>query len=253
MSGHGGGGSERWLVSYADFITLLMVLFVVLYSMSQLDIIRYKQLAESLSVAFGGGPTRIVDPGIDRSGGIDENKESAPIVIPGIPKAPVTNTEVAGRLTQMLSSANLGGVVSVQNNIEGVLISLSEQLIFEPGTANLNPGAYPVLDTIIEMIKGVENEIRVIGHTDNTPPADPRYRNNWELSLARALVIGEYLAKGGINPKRILVAGRGDTQPIFPNDTPHHRALNSRAEIIVVYSVSQDVINLNLNIAPQQP
>jgi chemotaxis protein MotB len=184
---------------------------------------------------------------------VDENKQSAPIVIPGIPKAPVTNTEVAGQLTQMLSSADLGGVVSVQNNIEGVLISLSEQLIFEPGTANLNPDAYPVLDTIIEMVKGIENEIRIIGHTDNTPPVDPRYRNNWELSLGRALVIAEYLQKGGINPKRILVAGRGDSQPIFPNDTPHHRALNSRAEIIVVYSVSQDVINLNLSIAPEQP
>jgi chemotaxis protein MotB len=103
------------------------------------------------------------------------------------------------------------------------------------------------------MVKGIENEIRIIGHTDNTPPVDPRYRNNWELSLARALVIAEYLQKSGINPKRILVAGRGDTQPIFPNDTPQHRALNSRAEIIVVYSVSQDVINLNLSIAPEQP
>lgn len=253
MSGHGGGGSERWLVSYADFITLLMVLFVVLYSMSQVDIQRYKQLAESLSSAFGGGPSRIVDPGIDRSGGVDDQQESAPIVIPGIPKAPNTANEVAGQLTQMLSSADLGGVVSVQNNIEGVLISLSEKLVFEPGTAVLNPDAYPVLDTIIQMVKGIDNEIRIIGHTDSSPPSDTRYRNNWELSLARALVIAEYLEKHGIASKRLFVAGRGDTQPIFPNDTPEHRALNSRAEIIVVYSVSQDVINLNLNVVPEQP
>jgi len=69
MSGHGGGGSERWLVSYADFITLLMVLFVVLYSMSQVDIERYKQLADSLRAAFSGGPVRVIDPGIDQAGG----------------------------------------------------------------------------------------------------------------------------------------------------------------------------------------
>ncbi len=253
MSSHGGGGSERWLVSYADFITLLMVLFVVLYSMSQVDIQRYKQLAQSLSVAFGGGPNRVIDPGIDRTGGADDQKQSAPIVIPGIPKEPVTSNEVAGQLTQMLAHANLGGVVSVQNNIEGVLISLSEKLVFEPGTANLNPAAYPVLDTIIHMVKNISNEIRIIGHTDSSKPTDKHYRDNWELSTARALVIAEYMIKGGIDPKRIVVSGRGDTQPLFPNDTPEHRALNSRADIIVVYSVSEDSVDLNLNIVPTQP
>ncbi len=252
MSSHGGGGSERWLVSYSDFITLLMVLFVVLYSMSQVDIQRYKQLAQSLSVAFGGGPDRVVDPGIDKSGGANEEKQSAPIVIPGIPKESVTANEVAGQLTNMLSYAKLSGVVSVQNNIEGVLISLSEKLVFSQGTANLNSAAYPVLDTIIELVKTTPNEIRIIGHTDNSTPTDRKYKNNWELSTARALVIGEYLIKGGIDPKRIVVAGRGDTQPLFANDTPEHRALNSRADIIVVYSVSEDQLNINMNMSSSQ-
>lgn len=251
MSGHGGGGSERWLVSYADFITLLMVLFVVLYSMGQVDVQKYKQLAESLKVAFSGGSAeKVVDAGIASGGGSGENETSAPIVIPGIPKEPATSTEVAGTLTSMLAMSGLGGEVSIQNNIEGVLISLSEKLTFVPGTAQLQDDAYPVLDTISAMLTQLNNEIRIIGYTDNSAPVDKRYTTNWELSAGRAVTIANYLTTKGVAPQRMLVAGRGEYKPIFANDTPEHRALNSRAEIIVVYAVSSDVIDVNLNIIP---
>jgi chemotaxis protein MotB len=253
MSGHGGGGSERWLVSYADFITLLMVLFVILYSMGQTDVQRYKQLAQSLRAAFSGGPVRIVDPGIDQAGGSKEDKAAAPIVIPGIPQVPVNSVEVAGQLTDMLMAANLGGAVSVQNNIEGVLISLSEKLVFKTGTAELQEDAYPVLDTIVKMIMPLDNDIRITGYTDNTPPTDPRYPTNWELSLARAMMIADFFQKEGISPERLTVAGRGEYNPVFENDTPEHRALNSRAEIVVVYSVASDVINTNVNPSNEIP
>jgi chemotaxis protein MotB len=244
MSGHGEGGGERWLVSYADFITLLMVLFVVLYSMGQTDIQRYKQLADSLRAAFSGGPEAVVDPGIDQGGATDD-KEPSPIIIPGIPQVPVNSVEVAGELTDMLHASNLGGAVSVQNNIEGVLISLSEKLIFNPGSADLQPEAFPVLDTIVDMIRPIPNEIRIIGYTDDRPPVDP-FRSNWELSVSRAVTISDYLQSAGIDPKRIIVAGRGEYQPIFPNDSPEHRALNSRAELVIVYNVDENFINLNL-------
>lgn len=253
MSGHGGGGSERWLVSYSDFITLLMVLFVVLYSMGQVDIKKYKQLAESLKTAFSGGsPEGVVDAGIESGGsGSDDSDASAPIVIPGIPKEPASSTEVAGELTDMLALSGLGGEVSVQNNIEGVMISLSEKLTFFPGTAKLQDEAYPVLETIANMITQLDNEIRIIGYTDNSDPVDKRFSSNWELSAGRAVIIANYLIKKGVAPQRLLVAGRGEYKPIFANDTPEHRTLNSRAEIIVVYSVSTDVIEVNLNINPE--
>jgi chemotaxis protein MotB len=260
MSGHGGGGSERWLVSYADFITLLMVLFVVLYAMGQTDIERYKQLAESLRAAFSGGPVKVIDSGIDSAGGSEAGDQPAPISVPGIPRVPVDEQEVASQLTQLLAASNLGGSVSVQNNIEGVLISLSEKLVFLEGTAELNPEAYPVLETIIEMIRPIDNDLRIIGHTDNSSPIDPRYAPNWELSVARALVIASYLQANGIAPERITASGRGEYQPVFPNDTPEHRAMNSRADIVVIYHVDNDVIDLNLQLplgsettAPQEP
>lgn len=247
MSAHGGGGSERWLVSYADFITLLMVLFVVLYSMGQVDVAKYKALASGLKVAFSGGPVKVVDAGINAGGGGKE-QEAAPIIIPGIPQQSVNSTEVAGELTSMLNQAHLGGSVSVQNNIEGVLISLGEKLLFRPGTAELNPEAYPILDTIIHMLLPTENEIRVTGHTDNTPPSDPHYPTNLELSVGRAVVIADYFIQAGIQPQRITVAGRGEYKPIFPNDTAEHRALNSRAEIVIVYAVASDMLKLNTTI-----
>lgn len=240
-----GGGSERWLVSYADFITLLMVLFVVLYSMSQVDVYKYKQLADGLRVGFGaGGSTKIVEPSISQ--GKDTEEQPAPIVIPGIPQAPPASVEVANQLTDLLYKADLGGVVSVQNNVEGVLISLSEKIVFEQGNANLLPDALPVLDTVIEMISPIDNQIRVIGHTDDSTPADERYPTNWELSVARALTIVNYLTERGISPNRLTVSGRGEFEPVFANDTPEHKIINGRAEIIIVYNIDEDFIDLDI-------
>lgn len=243
--GGGDGGGERWLVSYSDFITLLMVMFVVLYSMGQTDIEKYKQLAESMRAAFslGGGPVKVINVQIDESGGKSAEGSPDPIVVPGIPEKPTDSEEVAGDLANMLASSNLGSEVSVQSNIEGVLISLSEKMLFDQGNANLQADAYPVLDTIIEMLKPTSNEIKIVGHTDDSPPSDARYTNNWELSTARAQVIAEYMVAAGIDPKRMIITGRGEYEPIFANDTEEHKALNSRADIVVVYSVNKNVIN----------
>lgn len=242
---HGGGSDERWLVSYADFITLLMVLFVVLYSMSQVDVARYRQLADGLRTAFDGGTPNMVDPEINL-GGLTDSEAPAPIIVAGIPNVPAQASEVAGQLTDLLTVTDLGSMVSVQNNIEGVLISVSEKLLFLTGTAELQPEAYPVLDTVVEMIQSIDNDVRVIGYTDNSPPQDPRYTSNWELSVARALTIVHYLQAKNIVPSRLIPMGRGEYFPLFQNDTPEHRALNSRAEIIIVYPLSSEVLNLNI-------
>jgi chemotaxis protein MotB len=240
------GSSERWLVSYSDFITLLMVMFVVLYSMGQVDVKKYKQLADSFKAAFTiGGPVQIVETGVNQAGGDQTNGQPNPIDIPGIPQKPPASAEVANELTQMLSSSDLGKEVSVQTNIEGVLISISQQLVFAPGTAELQTNAYPVLDTIVKMLKPVENPIRIVGHTDNSPSTDTRYPDNWSLSLGRAKVISDYLIKSGIQPERVTVSGRGEFDPIFANDTPEHRAMNSRADIVVIYKVDANVSGLS--------
>jgi chemotaxis protein MotB len=163
---------------------------------------------------------------------------------------PLTSDEVATQLYDLLNQANLDGSISVQNNIEGVLISLSEQITFQPGTANFTPRATAALDRIIAFVAPMENQIKVVGHTDNTPPADERFKNNWELSLGRALAVIEYMQSKGIPGYRLIAAGRGQYEPLFPNDTPQRRALNSRVEIIIIYKVDQNVINPIPTITP---
>jgi chemotaxis protein MotB len=242
---HGGGSDERWLVSYADFITLLMVLFVILYAGSQVDVTKYKQLASSLSAAFGGGPVKVVDPLINDSGGGADNQVPRPITIPGIPTSPLNTSDVTSQLTDMLSSSQLSNEISVQNNIEGMLISLGSKLLFVQDTADLQPEAYPLLDKLVEMVKPLPNEIRVIGNTNSTLPQNTRYKDNWDLSMQRALTIVRYLMSKGIEPKRLLPTGASDTRPLFPDDSPEHRALNSRADIVIIYQVTSNIIDLN--------
>ena len=236
---------ERWLVSYADFITLLMVLFVILYSMGQVDIEKYRRLADSMRTAFTlGGPSQVVDGQINQAGGTKEDGTAKPIVVPGIPEGPTQSEEVAGELTNLLASQNLGNAVSVQTNIEGVLISLSERLIFKEGQTDLPPEALPVLDTIVEMVRPIDNKIRLVGHTSNTPSANPLYPTNWELSLGRALSVAKYMMNKGIAPERFIVTGRGEYDPLFPNDTEQHRELNARVEMVIVYPVEDNLVNM---------
>ena len=237
---------ERWLVSYADFITLLMVLFVVLYSMGQVNVEKYKQLAESMRTAFTvGGPAQVVDSQINQAGGTSEDGSSKPIVVPGIPEGPTQSEEVAGQLTSMLSTQNLGNEVSVQTNIEGVLISLSERLIFKDGQTELPPEAFQVLDTIVEMLRPIDNKVRLVGHTNNTPSTNPLYPGNWELSLARATSVAKYLINAGIAPERFIISGQGEYAPVFLNDTEEHKAMNARVEIIIIYKVDSNIIDIS--------
>jgi chemotaxis protein MotB len=243
---------ERWLVSYADFITLLMVLFVILYSMGQIDVKKYKTLADSMRSAFTvGGPAQVVDSQINQAGGTSEDGTSKPIVVPGIPEGPTRSEEVAGELTSMLASQNLGSAVSVQTNVEGVLISLSERLVFQDGQSDLPPEAYPVLDTIINMLRPIDNKVRLVGHTSNTPSSSSLYPTNWELSLARAMSVARYIINAGLTPERFIVSGQGEYAPLFSNDSDEHKALNARVEIIIVYPVESNVINSSpINITP---
>ncbi len=237
---------ERWLVSYADFMTLLMVLFVILYSMGQVNVEKYKILAESMRSAFTiGGPAQVVDSQINQAGGTSEDGSSKPIVIPGIPEGPTQSEEVAGQLTAMLSSQNLGSQVSVQTNIEGVLISLSERLVFKNDQTELPPETLQVLDTIVEMLRPINNKVRLVGHTNNTAPTNPLYPTNWELSLARATSVAKYLINSGITPERFIISGQGEFAPVFPNDTEEHQGLNARVEIVIIYKVDSNMIDIN--------
>ncbi|MBN1267486.1 MAG: OmpA family protein [Anaerolineales bacterium] len=245
---HGGGGSERWLVSYADFITLLFVLFVILYAMGQTDLEKYKELAESLHEAFSGGPAQVVDPGINQGGSGTGDSSPSPITLDDMPARLTDSLDVASRMNTILNAHDMAGDVSVHNNIEGLLISISEKLLFHPGTADLKDSAYPVLDSLAEMLQDMDNDVRVVGHTDDSPPVDPSISSNWALSVQRAVTVVEYLLESGITPDRLTASGRGEFSPVFPNDSAEHRAYNSRADIIIIYPIESEILNLNFDL-----
>jgi chemotaxis protein MotB len=244
---HGGGGSERWLVSYADFITLLFVLFVILYAMGQTDLEKYKELAESLHQAFSGGPASVVDPGINQGGAGTGDSSPSPITLDDMPTRLTDSLDVASRMNTILTAHDMTGDVSVHNNIEGLLISISEKLLFHPGTADLKDSAYPVLDSLAEMLHDIDNDVRVVGHTDDSQPSNPEI-SMWELSVQRAVRVVEYLLEKGISPDRLTASGRGEYSPVFPNDSAEHRALNSRADIIIIYPIESEILNLDFDL-----
>lgn len=245
---HGGGDSGRWLVSYADLITLMMALFLVLYTMGQVDIARYRALAEAFRDALngkGGIPANVVDAGINQDGaGTGESRPNPVNPDEGFPARTTDSMDVASDLTGLLESSGFGSSVSVQNNIEGVMLSLSENLVFEPNSADLNAQATEVLDKITKMLVPIDNAIRVTAYTDDTPPTDPRYPTNWDLSSARATTIVRYFAANGVNAERLSATGRGEYDPLFPNTTDQNRAYNRRAEIAVIYTVESNNVVL---------
>src|SRR5207237_8281890 len=221
--------------TYADLITLLMVFFVVLYSMSSSDATKFKKISAALSQAFNVD----VLQGQSASGISDGSAQiAAPI------DDLIQNNEVpqVARLKSKLESVIDGNTqspdVSVGTDKEGVVIRLSGSYLFDSGRAELKPNSLGVLDAIAAQIRPLPNDIRVDGHTDSTPIDSPRYPTNWELSAARALAVTRYFAEtDGIQSTRLMAAGFGEFRPLAPNDTRAHRASNRRVEIHVLSSV----------------
>lgn len=244
MGHEGGASSERWLLTYADMITLLMVFFIVLFSMAKLDLVKYEQLAHSLNRAFGGSDTIIV-PISGSEGEAFDPENSRPVMI-DMPTVSYDTTDVSSELGDAISRAGIAGQVSVRTNIEGVIISLSEALVFPPGSAELQPEGKAALDDIALVLHSMPNPVRVEGHTDDRPTNNPDYPTNWELSTARAVSIVRYLVGKGISPARLSAAGMASYQPIASNDAPETRALNRRANLVIIYPLDSQEFQIDL-------
>ena len=244
---------ERWLVSYADFITLLMVFFVVLYSMSKADATKFQQISAALSQAFnvdvlrsGAAASIVSSPRID----------PASTAVQDLFTEPNHAAEVArlkARLQSVIDADPTGQTpgVAVGADKEGVVIRLWGSFLFESGRAELKPNAVPLLDEIASEMRNLTNNVRVEGHTDNIPPDSTRYPTNWELSSARALTVTRYLAEvGGLRAGRLAAEGLGEYHPLYDNDTREHRSLNRRVEIHILADSQESQANVDA-VTPQ--
>ncbi|HTT70103.1 MAG TPA: flagellar motor protein MotB [Anaeromyxobacteraceae bacterium] len=235
---------ERWLVSYADFMTLLMAFFVVMYSVSKVDNKRLSQAAESIKWAmhFGGeggvGEMPIFEGPLSEGGNVM-----------GMPGGALTNQDITGlenlkrRIAEVVEAfvvrnQSNQGAVTVSIEDEHVVVRLAAADFFDPGQAVLRPQIVPVLDAIAGEIVPLGRPLRVEGHTDDTPVEGGRYHDNWELSAARAATVASYLERAHHAPPNLLSAtGFAATRPMAEGDTPEARELNRRIEIVVELAV----------------
>ena len=253
---------ERWLVSYADFITLLFAFFVVMFAASNSDHKKAGQVAQAVQGAFHDlaifEPAGKVVPLFD-DGGVPSNAKAvignmhsgfdAAQVVKAGSKSDATGAgvgkakalkEVKSELQQVLQEELKTGSVRITEDGRGVTVSLAEAGFFDPGSAVMKPKALEILDRIAEKVRVLPASLRVEGHTDNSPIHTAQFPSNWELSTARATHVLQYLlANAQIQPMRLSAVGYGEYKPIADNTTVDGRSANRRVDLVILGAAAQ--------------
>jgi chemotaxis protein MotB len=229
--------AERWLLTYADMITLLMVFFVVLFAMSKVDTAKFESLAESLSLVFNGLPGIQLQEG---GGGHSVIVTSGPPKRPpgtGLsPKMSPLRQIFMEKATSTLATEIRTGSIQMNTEARGIVLSLSGDTFFGPGQATLSEGSMPALVKVGELLDSIKEDIVVEGHTDATPLArNSPYGSNLMLSAARSVNVVEALDLIGVDKNRMSATGFGDVKPSRPDDTPEGRAYNRRVDILILF------------------
>lgn len=241
---------ERWLVSYADFITLLFAFFVVMYSVSRTDTQRLIQASNSIRWALhfegtGGVGHPPVFNGPPSEGGCVTNQGNNPVrSASGKRIIEQLRRRVEQRLKPYLIERNMAGSIVVQADNNKLLLRMSAGPFFDPSSAALRPEVLVVMDAIGEELKDLNRAVRVEGHTDSAPTRIGRFRNNWDLSAARAVTVVTYLQDAhGIAPEKLTAVGLAATRPLVPSDTPEHQEQNRRVELVMELN-PDDALNI---------
>lgn len=236
---------ERWLVSYADFVTLLFAFFVVLFSSATVDQAKIRALAAEFQ-AMANQPVT----------------QSAPRLEQMLGAADVASGEEALSLAEMNAMADRiraellpeieHGKIELSIQPRGLVMSLSESGFFAAGEADLQTGSNATLDKVGATLAEMPGEIRLEGHSDDRPIRTQRYPSNWHLSAARAINMLKWLVTDhGLSPTRLAAAGYGESRPLVPNDTEDNRAKNRRVDIVVLNEAAAAAEPQQ--IAPAQP
>jgi len=228
---------DRWLISYADFITLLFAFFVVMYSISSVNEEKYKTFGNSLSIALTKQPITV-------STGVVANQQDQTLkalvdmrtVRLGEQQRKVQERmkNLTGGLSQVMAPLIKQRTVNINQTRRGVVIDISASTLFRTGEATLQPGMSDVLRQVAAVLSKEELPIEVEGHSDDIPIATAQFPSNWELSSARASSVVRMLIDNGVPAKRLAVVGLASNQPLVPNDSPENRARNRRVTITIM-------------------
>lgn len=231
--------ADRWLISYADFITLLFAFFVVMYAVSAVNESKYRVLADSLGSAFGKTPAP-VDSAVP-------NPRPAQPLPPEVKQRTLKQQqaleerehmkEVANNLLEAMGPLVKEGKVRVTQSRRGVTIEINANVLFRPGEADLQPDSLGVLRAVATTLAREPFNLEITGHTDNVPISSPQFPSNWELSAVRASSVVRLFADSGIDPMRLYAIGREASQPVATNATAEGRARNRRVELMILSSL----------------
>jgi chemotaxis protein MotB len=235
---------ERWLVSYADFITLLFAFFVVMYAISSINEGKYRVLSDSLVHAFKEAPStdKVIVMGERRSELLDGS--GRPIGQQAVRSSepaqqPVTEKmkSIARDVKSAMAALEKQGQVRVTQSPRGITVEISASTLFASGDATLQPQSAQALAAVAQVLAGIDNPIQVEGHTDNVPINIPAFPSNWELSSARAGSVVRLLVEQGVPPARLVAIGYADNKAIDTNATPDGRARNRRVNVLILNNV----------------
>lgn len=239
----GGPSHERWLLTYSDMITLLMIFFIIMYVISSVNQAKFEALADSLNIALEGGAGIFDNVGPSmmdgKTAGVSAVTEDQMLA------------ELQKDLAQYLEQEGLSGTVSLSREERGLVISFQEMILFQKGKNTLTPEAKEIVDKVGKLLKDVPNYIRVEGHTCDLPINNEAFRSNWELASARATtVVHEFINHSGLEPERLSVTAYSEYRPRVKNDSESNRALNRRVDIVVLSSKYADIEPGSLKASP---
>ncbi|WP_395401640.1 flagellar motor protein MotD [Pseudoduganella sp. UC29_106] len=241
---------ERWLISYADFITLLFAFFVVMYAISSVNIGKYKVFSDALGDAFGGqGAAPLVNTEV----------QNIPIPNPAqrrraeqIRKEKEQMTRLANDLAATLAPLVKEGKVKVTQNSRGVSVEINASVLFNPGDARLTSESREALTAVASLLKDDPHAVQVEGHTDKMPIKNASFPSNWELSAMRAGTVVRLFIESGVAPERMTAVGHADNHPVASNDDPEGRARNRRVAVTILSAIPDPSTEIPRG-APAQP
>jgi chemotaxis protein MotB len=214
--------ADRWLLTYADLITLLLGLFVILYAVSKIDGEKYNKMINALGGVFGKEPVGVF-------------QGAKVIVEPELSSLEAEREQIERKIEAAIP---VDGTVSISQNERGVTVHIMDELLFSSGSAVLKPGALTLLEDLSGVLRQIPHDIRVEGHTDNVPIQTPVFPSNWHLSVARAVNAAHFMVQRcNIAPERVSVVGYSEYRPLLPNISDDNRAKNRRVDIVIVTNV----------------
>ena len=232
---------ERWLVSYADFLTLLLAFFVVMYSISQVNESKYRVLSDTLTSAFSTEVKKLPDAA-QAAAAAAAQPVSAPIDLRPVSASPLLAMpeEFLGMLEQLhlgMGDLENSDMLAVSGNERWLKIELNASLLFDPASAEPKAAALPILRNLAATLGSGNQPVKVEGYTDSLPINSARFPSNWELSSARASAVVRALIESGVAPSRLSAVGFADQQPVADNMRPEGRAANRRVVLMIAREV----------------